>query len=174
MTCKHDWHFTSRNVLRCQRCGAETSPRTPDQLAQDMLRDVTTMGSAWSQNGNRIDPSEVYADPVYAFQEPQPNSIKFYNGPPDNTEVLRISKDGIWANPDVPADEAAQAVLRALDGYIKQMVERVRSEYTTVAWGVFEGGNLHDMFFLEVEAREMARLKGEHAVVSPLLVWGRP
>jgi hypothetical protein len=28
-----------------------------------MLRDVATMGSAWSQNGKRIDPSEVYADP---------------------------------------------------------------------------------------------------------------
>jgi hypothetical protein len=175
MTCKHDWHFLpGTDRLRCIRCNVETGPSTPEQLAQDMLRDVVLMGSAWSQNGKRIDPAEVYADPVYAFHKPQPNSIKFYNGAPDNTEVLRISKDGIWANPDVPADDAAQAVLRAIDGHIKQMVERVRSEYTTVAWGVFEGGNLHDMFFLEVEAKEMARLKGEHAVVSPLIVWGQP
>ena len=36
-----------------------------------------------------------------------------------------------------------------------------------VAWGVFEG-NLHDMFFTEAEAVEMAQLKGNHAEVKPL------
>ena len=36
-----------------------------------------------------------------------------------------------------------------------------------VAWGVFEG-NLHDMFFTQEEAREMAALKGHHAEVRPL------
>ena len=176
MTCKHDWHFTARNILSCQRCGAQTGPSTPEQLAQDMLRDVATFGSAWSKGGKRIDPTEVYADPVYAFHKPQPNSIKFFNaiGGIQNTEVLRMTKDGIWANPDVPPDEAAKAVLQALDWHIRQMVERVRNEYTTVAWGVFEGGNLHDMFFLEIEAKEMAGYKGEHAVVRPMLVWGRP
>jgi hypothetical protein len=132
--CKHDWHFLpGTDRLRCIRCNVETGPSTPEQLTQDMLRDVVTMGSAWSQNGKRIDPAEVYAVPAglaqeFKFHEPQPNSIKFYNGAPDNTEVLRISKDGIWANPDVPADDAAQAVLRAIDGHIKQMVERVQNK----------------------------------------------
>lgn len=41
------------------------------------------------------------------------------------TEVLRLSRDGIWANPDVPADDAAKAVLSALDFNIKLLVERV-------------------------------------------------
>ena len=36
-----------------------------------------------------------------------------------------------------------------------------------VAWGVFEG-KLHDMFFTEAEAVEMAQLKGTHAEVKPL------
>ena len=36
-----------------------------------------------------------------------------------------------------------------------------------LAWGVFEG-NLHDMFFTEAEAVEMAQLKGNHAEVKPL------
>jgi hypothetical protein len=36
-----------------------------------------------------------------------------------------------------------------------------------VAWGVFEG-NLHDMFFTQSEAQEMAKLKGAHAEVRPL------
>jgi hypothetical protein len=69
MTCKHDWHFTSKNVLRCLRCNVETGPSTPEQLAQDMLRDVVLMGSAWSQNGKRIDPAEVYADPAQRSEQ---------------------------------------------------------------------------------------------------------
>ena len=36
-----------------------------------------------------------------------------------------------------------------------------------LAWGVFEG-NLHDMFFTEAEAVEMAQLKGTHAEIRPL------
>jgi hypothetical protein len=63
--CKHNWHFIpGTDRLRCARCGAETGPSTPEQLTQDMLRDVITMGSAWSQGGKRIDPREVYADPI--------------------------------------------------------------------------------------------------------------
>jgi hypothetical protein len=40
-------------------------------------------------------------------------------------------------------------------------------EQEPVAWGVFEG-NLHDMFFTQEEAQEMADLKGTHAEVRPL------
>jgi len=40
-------------------------------------------------------------------------------------------------------------------------------EQEPVAWGVFEG-NLHDMFFTQEEAQEMAQLKGTHAEVRPL------
>jgi hypothetical protein len=36
-----------------------------------------------------------------------------------------------------------------------------------VAWGVFEG-NLHDMFFTQEQALDMADLKGTHAEVRPL------
>ena len=37
-----------------------------------------------------------------------------------------------------------------------------------VAWGVFDGPNLHDMFFAEEDAQDMARLKGVGSVVRPL------
>jgi len=40
------------------------------------------------------------------------------------------------------------------------------TEQEPVAWGVFEG-NLHDMFFTQSEAQEMAKLKGTHAEVRP-------
>ena len=45
--------------------------------------------------------------------------------------------------------------------------EVLAQEQEPVAWGVFEG-NLHDMFFTEAEAVEMAQLKGNHAEVKPL------
>ena len=41
-------------------------------------------------------------------------------------------------------------------------------EQEPVAWGVFDGPNLHDMFFTEEEAQDMARLKGDGSVVKPL------
>jgi hypothetical protein len=44
---------------------------------------------------------------------------------------------------------------------------KAQLEQEPVAWGVFEG-NLHDMFFTQEEAQEMARLKGSHADVRPL------
>ena len=52
----------------------------------------------------------------------------------DSTEVLRISKDGITANPDVPVDEIAQTVLEALADNIRVLVQRaVEAERNKVA-----------------------------------------
>lgn len=78
--CKHDWHFVDgTSDLKCTRCGAVTGPKTyeervkdflqepwtTDQLTRDMLQDVTTIGSAWSQEGKRIDPWDVYKTAEY-------------------------------------------------------------------------------------------------------------
>jgi hypothetical protein len=51
------------------------------------------------------------------------NTIQFHSGTPA-TEVLRLSKDGIWANPDIPADDAAKLVLEAIDHNIKILVQK--------------------------------------------------
>jgi hypothetical protein len=79
--CKHDWHFIEGTErLQCRRCKVETGPRTYDQRVQDMLQDVLTMGSAWSKDGERIDPTSVYAPlPEYTFTIPKPNyNITFH------------------------------------------------------------------------------------------------
>jgi hypothetical protein len=55
------------------------------------------------------------------------------------------------------------AYTRALEAYC----DSLQPEQEPVAWGVFEG-NLHDMFFTQEEAQEMASLKGSHAEVRPL------
>ena len=129
--CKHDWHFIEgTDRLQCARCKAETGPRTYDQLTRDMFEDIATIGSAWSRGGERLNPLDVYAVPTeqmqqYKLHDSRPNSVMFFgtiNG--EQTEVMRISKDGIWANPDVPTDDAAKALLEALDVHIRMMVDR--------------------------------------------------
>lgn len=54
---------------------------------------------------------------------PQPSGkIHFYSS--DTVEVMRLSRDGVWVNPDLKPDEVAQAVLNALDYNIKLLVQR--------------------------------------------------
>jgi hypothetical protein len=40
------------------------------------------------------------------------------------SEIMRISKDGLWVHPDIPTDEVAQRVLEALDAQIKYTVQK--------------------------------------------------
>ena len=55
------------------------------------------------------------------------NITTFYCGP-NPLEILRITKEGIWANPDVPVDEAAKKVLEAIDHNIKVLVQKAVEE----------------------------------------------
>jgi len=60
----------------------------------------------------------------FSFTEPRENNIVFYNGGgaiPEN-EVMRIDRNGVRVNPKLSTDEAADAVIRALDTYIKNMM----------------------------------------------------
>lgn len=47
-------------------------------------------------------------------------------------------------------------------------------EQDPVAWGVFDGPNLHDVNFTEEDAQEMVRLKGDGSVVKPLYTSPQP
>lgn len=81
------------------------------------------------------------------------NTIQFHSGTPA-TEVLRLSKDGIWANPDIPADDAAKLVLEAIDDNIKILVQKavlaereacakVCEEFARKWWKIHCDSNLH-------------------------------
>ena len=43
-------------------------------------------------------------------------------------EAMRITKDGVWVNPSLTVDEAANAVIEALDKHIKALVEREKAQ----------------------------------------------
>jgi hypothetical protein len=62
--------------------------------------------------------------------------------------------------------ERALELLAKTRTCLRQAIKELESQ-EPVAWGVFEG-NLHDMFFSQEEAQEMAELKGTHAEVRPL------
>jgi hypothetical protein len=51
------------------------------------------------------------------------DTIRFW-GDQSATEVLRLSAEGIWANPDIPADDAAKLVLAAIEYNIKVLVQK--------------------------------------------------
>ena len=71
---------------------------------------------------------------------PQPSgTIHFHSS--DTVEVMRLSRAGVWANPDVPVDEAAQAVLDALDYNIKLLVERAVQDEREACARICEGIN---------------------------------
>ena len=62
-------------------------------------------------------------------QPPLPDTIHF-NHTMENakTEVMRITRDGVWVNPDMQVDETAKAVLDALDYQVKVLVQRAVEE----------------------------------------------
>ena len=67
-----------------------------------------------------------------------------------------------------PAQSMRPEIKKMYEDYFDKCYrESSPTQQEPVAWGVFEG-NLHDMFFTEAEAVEMAQLKGTHAEVRPL------
>ena len=80
------------------------------------------------------------------------------------TEALRLALEALENLPALSwipeKDNQVQEAITAIKAALEAKDE-------PVAWGVFEC-NLHDMFFTEAEAVEMAQLKGTHAEVKPL------
>ena len=72
------------------------------------------------------------------------NNIVFYNTLGEEpVEVLRITRTGITANPDVPVDEAAAAVIRALNGWLTTL--------TRPKWVGLTKNEVHDLFHPDFE-----------------------
>ena len=79
-------------------------------------------------------------------------------------ETVRHKIDSYQVNVCDDVDEAITAIREAL----------AQPEQEPVAWGVFDGPNLHDVNFTEEEAHEMVRLKGDGSVVKPLYTSTQP
>jgi hypothetical protein len=70
--------------------------------------------------------------------------------------------ENAWSAYRYAPAEISQTTITALRERLAQ------PEQEPVAWGVFDGPNLHDMFFTKEDAQEMVRLKGDGSTVKPL------
>ena len=62
-----------------------------------------------------------------------PDTIHFHHTTSnDSTEVMRITRTGVWVNPDLSIDDTAKAVLAALDSQIKVLVQAEREACANV------------------------------------------
>jgi hypothetical protein len=81
-----------------------------------------------------------------------------------NFEVMRIGRDGVWVNPEVPVDEAARVVLNLISENVKAMVanavkdERWACAKTCEEAGTDENGNVH---LVAWECAAAIRARGE-------------
>jgi hypothetical protein len=75
--------------------------------------------SGWRKRQIALDKKAENARELGLYYEP--NTITFRGEPA--TEVLRLSIDGIWANPDVPVDDAAKLVLAAVGDNINVLIQ---------------------------------------------------
>lgn len=72
-----------------------------------------------------------------------PNTIQFHSD--NHIEVLRLSKNGITANPEISVDEAAKLVLAAIDSNIKLLVQKaVKDEREACAMVCDQLADMHE------------------------------
>ena len=61
----------------------------------------------------------IYSDTITLTTDSLvPHQITFFSG---NTWALKITKDSIISNPEIPTDEGAKAMFRCLEGYIRSL-----------------------------------------------------
>ena len=77
------------------------------------------------------------------------------------TEVLRLSKDGIWANPDIPVDDAAKSVLNAIGYNIKVLVEKAVSEEREACAKMLEAASKTGKIISCTSAAKAIRKRGQ-------------
>ena len=94
-----------------------------------------------------------------------PDTIHFNHTMENQTEVMRITRDGVWVNPDMAVDETAKAVLDALSSQVKVLVQRaVEDEREVIAQSLDKQADLAPDEIGRQWAQEMAaavRARGE-------------
>lgn len=106
-------------LARCDRCGkklgggGDVHTCSPQEPVPEVVTDDRREPVARS-----LSPEDLHE----ALKPYAENSIQFYAD--QATQVMRLSKDGVWVNPDITPDAAAQAVLNALDVNIKVLVQK--------------------------------------------------
>ena len=88
-----------------------------------------------------------------------PDTIHFHHTiDNDKTEVMRITKDGVWVNPEMQVDDIARAVLTALDSQIKVMVQRaVEDDRSNREWQGLTDEEIEKLYLGSFDEGQFAR-----------------
>lgn len=70
-------------------------------------------------------------------------TVAFVEGEPNATELMRISAQGITANPDIEVDVAAQKILEILSTHIKYVVTAAVKEERNRCISIIENYKIH-------------------------------
>jgi hypothetical protein len=84
------------------------------------------------------------------------DDIKIISDGRPATEVLCLSREGIWANPDIPVDDAAKLVLAAIDSNVKVMVQKAVEAEREACAKVCDARYMGDNNREDMEARRCA------------------
>ena len=71
-----------------------------------------------TEEANNIGVFKAPSDIHFMGYEKATNSLMLRS----SVELMRMSRDGIWVNPDIPVEETAKQVLEILDNALKNMV----------------------------------------------------
>ena len=179
--CKHDWFFVNgTDDLKCKRCGEVTGPRPYDQRVQDILQDVATTGTAWSQEGKRIDPWDVYKTAEYdttQFYMPtgqlqvanfKPNyNLTFHNNHEGGTgkQVGKLDFNGPELVFEGDADESAKVFIDWIANAFHGRLEQERKSELDACCDLLEGmhaatdGNHNYYLHAANELRKLRNIK---------------
>jgi hypothetical protein len=75
-----------------------------------------------------------------------------------SVELMRMSRDGIWVNPDIPVDEAAKQVLEILDNALKNMVRIAVEENAVKEWKGLSTAEVKVLWNLTKKPSEFAKM----------------
>lgn len=179
--CKHDWHFVKglTERLRCTRCGQMTWPKSVEERTRELLEDALTIGSAWSKDGERIDPTSVYkdfepwtteqvtvpTDQLYAFGPLKPDyNITFHNNHDTSgagKQVGKLDFNGPELVFEGDAAESAKVFIDWIATAFKGRLEEERQAELKACCDLLEGmhiatdGNHNYYLYAAVELRKL-------------------
>jgi hypothetical protein len=95
-----------------------------EPVRMDWERNTLDTRGDFTPNVTPIDWERIQPDPSMGLKIGQPeytSTVQFHSQDQGKC-VMRLSKDGTWVDPDLTTDEAAKAVIAALDLHIKHVV----------------------------------------------------
>jgi hypothetical protein len=142
-TCKHDWHFIEGTErLRCERCKAETGPKTYEERVQDILQEPRTEDLYTMPLFQDVEKYTMPTDQVYTFGNLKPDyNISFHRVVDGrNTDVVgKLDFNGPELVFTGDADESAKVFIEWIATAFKGRLQDERQAELNACCDLLEG-----------------------------------